>query len=27
MWLAGTFNTPDLTATNVFQNNARCRQT
>jgi hypothetical protein len=27
MWLAGTFNAPDLTATNVFQNNARCRQT
>lgn len=27
MWLAPTFNTPDLTATNVFQNNARCRQT
>jgi hypothetical protein len=26
MWLASTFNTPDLTATNVFQNNARCRQ-
>lgn len=27
MWMAGTFNAPDLTATNVFQNNARCRQT
>lgn len=27
MWLAGAFNAPDLTATNVFQNNARCRQT
>jgi hypothetical protein len=27
MWLAGTFNAPDLTATNVFQSNARCRQT
>lgn len=27
MWLAGTFNAPDLTATNIFQNNARCRQT
>jgi hypothetical protein len=27
MWLAGTFNAPNLTATNVFQNNARCRQT
>ena len=27
MWLAGTVNGPDLTATNVFQNNARCRQT
>jgi hypothetical protein len=27
MWQAGTFNAPDLTATNVFQSNARCRQT
>lgn len=27
MWLAATSNTPDLTATNIFQNNARCRQT
>jgi hypothetical protein len=27
MWQAGTFNAPDLTATNVFLNNARCRQT
>lgn len=27
MWLAQTFNAPDLTATNVFQSNARCRQT
>lgn len=27
MWQASTFNGPDLTATNVFQNNARCRQT
>ena len=27
MWLAGTHNAPDLTATNTFQNNARCRQT
>lgn len=27
MWLAPTFNTPNLTATNTFQNNARCRQT
>jgi hypothetical protein len=27
MWLAGTVNAPDLTATNVFQSNARCRQT
>jgi hypothetical protein len=27
MWLAGTFNAPDLTATNTFQNVARCRQT
>jgi hypothetical protein len=26
MWLANTFNAPNLTATNVFQNNARCRQ-
>ena len=27
MWLAATPNAPDLTATNLFQNNARCRQT
>ncbi len=27
MWQAGTFNGPDLTATDVFQSNARCRQT
>lgn len=27
MWQATTPNTPDLTATNTFQNNARCRQT
>jgi hypothetical protein len=27
MWQAGTFNGPDLTATNIFQNNARCTQT
>lgn len=27
MWQAGTFDAPNLTATNVFQNNARCRQT
>jgi hypothetical protein len=27
VWQAGTFNAPDLTATNTFQNNARCRQT
>jgi hypothetical protein len=27
MWQAATFNSPDLTATNVFLNNARCRQT
>jgi hypothetical protein len=27
MWQAATFNAPDLTATNTFQNNARCRQT
>jgi hypothetical protein len=27
MWQAGAFNGPDLTATNTFQNNARCRQT
>lgn len=27
MWLAATHNAPDLTATNLFQNNARCRQT
>lgn len=27
MWLAPTFNSPDLTTTNTFQNNARCRQT
>jgi hypothetical protein len=27
MWLAGMVNQPDLTATNAFQNNARCRQT
>jgi hypothetical protein len=27
MWLAQTFNTPDLTATNVFLNNGGCRQT
>jgi hypothetical protein len=27
MWQAATFNAPDLTATNVFLNNARCAQT
>ena len=27
MWLAPTFNAPDLTATNAFQNVTRCRQT
>ena len=27
MWLAGSFNNPDLTAGNMFQSNARCRQT
>jgi hypothetical protein len=27
MWQAGIFNSVDLTATNVFQNNARCKQT
>jgi hypothetical protein len=27
MWQAATHNAPDLTATNTFQNNARCRQT
>jgi hypothetical protein len=27
MWQASTFNAPNLTATNTFQNNARCRQT
>ena len=27
MWLAPTFSSPDLTATNTFQNNASCRQT
>jgi hypothetical protein len=27
MWMAPTFNAPDLTATNTFENNARCRQT
>jgi hypothetical protein len=27
MWLAQSFNAPNLTATNIFQNNARCRQT
>jgi hypothetical protein len=27
MWQAATFNSVDLTATNLFQNNARCRQT
>jgi hypothetical protein len=27
MWLAPTFNSPDLTTSNVFENNARCRQT
>jgi hypothetical protein len=27
MWQANTHNAPDLTATNTFQNNARCRQT
>jgi len=27
MWQAGLFNSVDLTATNVFQNNARCKQT
>ncbi len=27
MWLAGTHNAPDLTATNTFDNNAACKQT
>ena len=27
MWLAGAFNSPDLTATNIFQSVTRCRQT
>lgn len=27
MWQAGTYNAPDLTATNIFENNASCRQT
>jgi hypothetical protein len=27
MWLAGTFDAPDLTGTNIFENNASCRQT
>ena len=27
MWQTTTFNSPDLTATNTFSNNARCRQT
>jgi hypothetical protein len=27
MWQAGIFNSVDLTATNVFQSNARCKQT
>ena len=27
MWLAGTYNAPDLTATNTFENIASCRQT
>lgn len=27
MWQAGTFNSPDLTPGNMFQGNARCRQT
>lgn len=27
MWQTGTYNTPDLTATNTFSNNARCKQT
>jgi hypothetical protein len=27
MWLAGTYNAPDLTATNIFENIASCRQT
>jgi hypothetical protein len=27
MWHASTFNVPNLTATNVFQGNARCAQT
>jgi len=27
MWQASAFNSPDLTATNTFQGNARCRQT
>ena len=27
MWVTGAFNTPDLTATNAFSNNARCKQT
>ena len=27
MWLAGTYNAPDLTATTIFENIASCRQT
>ncbi len=27
MWQAATVNAPDLSATNVFQGNARCAQT
>jgi hypothetical protein len=27
MWQAPVHNSPDLTATNVFENNALCRQT
>jgi len=27
LWQTGAFNTPDLTATNAFTNNARCKQT
>jgi hypothetical protein len=27
MWLAGTYNAPDLTVTNTFENIAACRQT
>jgi len=27
MWLAGTYNAPDLTTANIFENIASCRQT